>query len=173
MRRHAGTFSVGLAGFVLLWALAAPTVRARSFQSLVTAALNDVGALRDASLETLRTAGSWPTPEGPGISPPEIAGIVSLDASPPDGEFVLEWRVLNTVTQAEVPLARSPTAIEGDAVPDSLAFELIRAVRTSGAIVVHSSNDELLAALQSQHGDSVSFIRDTTWTLMVRPPEGS
>jgi hypothetical protein len=172
MRRHAGTLSVGLAGLVLIWALFAPTLRARSFQNLVTTALNDVGALRDASLETVQAAGSWPTPAGPGVSPPEVAGIVSLDAPPPAGEFVLEWRVLNTVVQAEAPLPSNPTAIEGDAVPDSLAIELIRAVRANGVIVVHSSNAELLAALLSQHGDTISFIRDTTWTLLVRPPDG-
>ncbi len=43
----------------------------------------------------------------------------------------------------------------------------MRVVRTGGAVVVHSSRELLLAELLRRYGEESSFVRDTTWTLLV------
>jgi hypothetical protein len=42
-----------------------------------------------------------------------------------------------------------------------------------GAILVHTGTESLLADLLARYGTAVSYVRDTTWTLVVDDRIGS
>jgi len=169
MRRHMGNISIGVAGFILLLALIAPALRNSSFQRLVAATSGDVETIGAAALGALRTNGSWPAPVGLGEVPPEIAAALPSDLDMNGAHYALEWRLLNVVHQVDATLTNPPPETDGSPMPDSVSVQTIPTVRTRGAIVVHSTNDPLLAALLTQYGPDVSFVRDSTWTLMLIP----
>ena len=104
-----------VAGIALLLAAAIPTLRARSFQTLVDEAAADVETLRAASEQHFASTRAWPAAGDPGAIPAEVAN----------------------------------------------AFIGI------GGIVLRSGQDELLAELLARYGAQASFVRDSTWTLIV------
>ena len=54
-----------------------------------------------------------------------------------------------------------------DAPPDTVGPELMPVVRQIGGIILHSSDGALLAELLQRYGTEASFVRDTTWTLVL------
>lgn len=93
--------------------------------------------------------------------------------------YVLEWRRWNRIERVPAPPnppnatpvdpdeAPPPIVGTADSPPDSVGPELMPVVRQEGAVVVHSSEELLLAELLRRYGPDVSFVRDTTWTLLI------
>lgn len=174
-----GDAMIGLAILALVAAALLPSYRARAFDGLVEAAVADVDALRQATTRTRASSGAWPPTVPPGIVPDGAAGIFPGDSALARTDYTLEWRLWERVEEAPAP-ARAPTPpvldddeapptaipVAADAPPDSAATEMVEIVRTEGSVVVHSSRRPLLAELLRYYGSDVSFVRDTTWTLV-------
>jgi hypothetical protein len=169
-----GDLAIGIAVVLLLWFLGAPALRARSFRNLVDAAASDVEGLRDAARSTRQTTGRWPPPTSMGIAPPALSAAFPGDSAFVRPGYTLEWSGLSVVEYVEVPVAPTPSAPGDDAPPDSVAPEVEAVVRDIGAIVVHSADEDLLASLLDRFGSDASYVRGSTWTLVVpSAPDGS
>ncbi len=171
---------IGLALMALVLAALLPTARARSFDRLVESAVTDIEALRQATTVTRSSAGAWPPAVAPGDIPEGAAAAFPGDSALARDGYTLQWRLWERVEEVLAP-PRPPTPpvldpdedppvgglIAADAPPDSAAAEVVEVVHREGAIVVHSPRTLLLAALLRHFGGDVSFVQDTTWTLLV------
>jgi len=185
LTRH--DFAIGAAVLLLLWAAATPMLSARSFRSLSEQAAADVETLRTAALSTLSTTGRWPARAEAGIAPPALAGAYPGDEPLTFPEYTLQWVGLEVIEYEEAPPvtfrapdpdeeddeARGLVVAPGDAPPDSAAPGLRPVVREIGAILLHTGNEDLLADLLTRYGPMVSYVRDSTWTLVVDDRENS
>ena len=88
-------------------------------------------------------------------------------------DYSLQWRTFEIVEQVEIPPAALEIPADADQPPDSVGPEMRDVVALVGAIVVHTANDALSAALLQAYGPEDSFVRDTAWTLILRPGSGS
>lgn len=175
-----GDAVIGLALMALVLAALLPTARARSFDQLVESALSDIDAMRQATTVTRSSTGALPAAVAPGAIPEGAAAAFPGDSALARDGYTLEWRLWERVEEVLAP-PRPPTPpvldpdeeppvgglIAADAPPDSAAAELVQVVHTEGAIVVHSSRTLLRAALLRHYGSDISFVQDTTWTLLV------
>ncbi|MDX1646786.1 MAG: hypothetical protein R3304_06565 [Longimicrobiales bacterium] len=181
-----GDALIGLGLAVLVVAALLPTYRARAFQSSVAEAVADVDALRAAALRFVAATGEWPPARPPGSVPAGASGSFGGDTTMVRDAYMLQWTLLERVEHVEAP--GPPTSagasmvdddeeplqdvrVRSDPPPDSAARGvLLPVVRMEGAVVVHSGDDLLLAELLRHFGDGRSFVRDTTWTLVVLRP---
>lgn len=174
-----GDALVGLALLTLAVAAVLPSYRARAFDATVEDAVADVDRLRTAALQASRANGRWPSAMAPGQVPPGTSGAFGDDPTMIRPDYVLEWRLLSKVDRVPAPpRATAQVSLDddevppatrrpGDSPPDSVGPELVPVVRTEGAVVVHSSQELLLAELLRRYGGASSFVKDTTWTLLV------
>jgi hypothetical protein len=162
-----GDLLIAAASGCVVLALATPALRARSFRAAVAEAEHAVDELRSAAERRMVAEGSWPAPSEPGTPPPELGGRF-LDATVElsgDG-WTLQWMRLEVVDS--VPVRPPPAELSGgDAPPVEDGPTLQAAVRTIGAVSVHAADDRLLGELLERHGRDRSFVRDSTWTLIV------
>lgn len=160
---------IALGVVAIVAALALPMLRARSFNATVDAATADVESLRSAAEGVYTRTGSWPTGGVRGQIPSEVRGLFPADTSFVRKDYTLQWLLLEATRIVEAPPSAVPALEDADAPPDSIAslattFELL----SHGRIVVHAANDGLLAALLTRYGREQSFVRDSTWTLVMR-----
>jgi hypothetical protein len=179
-----GDALIGLALLTLVLASLLPSYRARAFDATVEDAVADIDRLRTAALQAYRLNGGWPPAMEPGRVPPGMSGVYGGDGTMVREAYVLEWRLWHRVARVPAPpRATAPASLDddevvpttprpGDAPPDSVGPELMPVVRPEGAIVVHSSQELLLAELLRLYGDTSSFVRDTTWTLLITAGSG-
>lgn len=165
-----------LAVLALLAALTWPLVRRASFQSRLDTTATVVERARDAILAYREELGHWPPGAEPGRIPEGLAPFL-----PPETAFQTRGHVLQVHRWEAVapPLPRptvgvDPPAGPGTATPpppDSLTTPPPRTVPLSG-LTVHTSERSLLAGLVHRFGPADSFVRDSTWTLVIprRPP---
>lgn len=186
-RIQAGDALIGLAVVALLLAALLPSYRARAFDRTVEAAVSDVETLRTGAAQARNLNGRWPDATPAGLAPPGVSGAFPGDSALVRDGYTLEWRLWNRVENAPAPPrpAAPPVLDEdeqppptgggrpGDAPPDSAAVEMIKVVRPGGAVVVHSGRALLLAELLRRYGSDVSFVRDTTWTLLLNGAAGN
>jgi hypothetical protein len=158
---------VALAILSLLSAFLYPTLRSRAFINHVDRTANEVETLRSAALGVLSQTGAWPTAGEPGGIPIEVSGAFPSDSLLAGDEYTLQWTRWEVVDQVEAPSSITQLPADADAPPDTVGPIFVPVVRTVGGIVVHSGEDELLAELLTRYGRTVSFVRDTTWTLVV------
>jgi len=161
---------IGLAVVALMSALVLPTVRARSFRSLTLHAVSEVDAVRDAVTRSFAQRGSWPAPTEAGEIPPGRSPEIGADSSRARPDYTIRWSVWEIVEHVEAP-PMAPT-LPGDAEPPAGSVEptLVPMVGSLGGIVLYSANEDLLAELLARYGSQASFVRDTTWTLIVDRP---
>ena len=174
-RRGAATADIvmAVAGITLLIAAAMPTLRARSFEALVEAAATDVETLRSASEEYFSSTRAWPTPMEPGDLPPEVTTAFPGRASLSGPDYSVQWRLLEMLETQEAPDAVSRRPADADATPDSVRADQLQVPIGIGGVVVRSASGELLAELLARYGARASFVRDSTWTLIVGVTPGS
>ena len=178
-------FAIGAAVLLLVWAAVAPTLSARSFRSLSERAATDVETLRTAALGTVANSGAWPSAAEAGTAPAELSGAYPGQGSLTFDGYTLQWVGLAVTDYEEAPpvtyVAPDPDEegdegsgliiAPGDAPPDSVGPELRPVARKIGAVVLYTSNDDLLADLLARYGPTVSYVRDSTWTLVVDDQE--
>lgn len=163
---------MGVALVALLLAAVAPTLRARSHDALVERAERDVETLRVASEQYFASNSAWPTPGEPGAIPAEVASAFPGRATLAENEYSLQWRVLEMLEEQDAAPGFNPTPADADAAPDSVGAERVRVPVEIGSVLLRSSDDELLAALLARYGAEASFVRDSTWTLVVGVTSG-
>jgi len=156
-------YLIGLAILCVIGALALPTLRARRFRAEVDSTARSVQALRSSAEAHLARTGYWPTPADPGAVPPELGSGLSEVIS---GEaFTLQWTSWAVVDSVNAPPATSLPA--DDLPPDTVTPQKLPLVRDVGGIVLYSRKRTLLAELLARYGADASFVRDTTWTLLL------
>ena len=175
-RLTAGDVVVLLAGAVLVWALAAPSLRHRGFERRVQEAADVAETIRSAAEGQLFTSDAWPASASPGEMPPEVRGAFQGRADLSYDGFSAEWRSWEVVDSvpAQIAIIASPDPeAETDAPPDTAAIPMQPDVRQIGAVSIHSGEATLLAALLQRFGSDRSFVYDTVWTLVLPTRAGS
>ncbi len=160
-----GDVIIGLSLLTLLLALVYPTLRARGFRGSLAETVSEVEVFRAGAERFRQVNDSWPAPEAPGAIPPELAGLFPGDASLAREKYTLQWGRWEVVDYVEAPPSSAPPP--ADAPPDTVGPELMPVVRQIGGIILHSSDGALLAELLQRYGTEASFVRDTTWTLVL------
>ena len=155
------------AGLALVLAAATPTLRARSFRALVDQASSDVETLRAASEQYFASARAWPTAGDPGAIPVEVANAFPGRSSLTHDEYSIQWSVLEMLEEREADPGSNPTPADADTAPDSVRPARVSEPVGIGGITLRSGQDELLAELLARYGPQDSFVRDSTWTLIV------
>lgn len=164
---------IGVAAACLVGALAYPALRGRAFRGLVGGVVMEVEALRSGATRSYTANGGWPASTEPGAMPAGMTGSFEGDTTLVREDYSLQWSVWEVVEETEIPSNVSVIPAETDARPDSVGPPTMTAVRQIGSVVVHSGRDDLLAELLIRYGAEISFVRDTTWTLVVPRPDGS
>jgi hypothetical protein len=80
--------------------------------------------------------------------------------------YTLQWTRWSVVDSVPAPLAPVET-VPGDAPPGGAPRTTVPLVQLIGAVVVYSDDDRLLGELLARYGRDASFVRDTTWTLVL------
>lgn len=170
-RLTAADLLIVAAVLTIVLALLLPTLRARSFHALLDRTAGEVEDVRRAALRYMSGEGAWPETTPPGEIPPQLAGLVGADVRFAREGYVLQWTRWNVVDSA-VTRRPAPESIPGDAPPSEALVETVPLVGEIGAIMVHSRDRDLLGELLVRFGRETSFVRDTTWTLVLpqRPP---
>jgi hypothetical protein len=154
-----------LSALALASALVYPTMRGRSFDGVVRDAISTVDAMRAAALRSRSERGSWPEPTAPGEVPVELRGALPPGDALMRAGYTLQWSRWNVLEEMEAPPSDDPPP--ADEAPSSAEPILVDVVRDIGAISLHSADDALLAELLGHYGSEISFVRDSTWTLVV------
>lgn len=162
-----GSVTFGIAVLTLVLALAYPTLRARSFGLRVAEAGADIEALRRGAEGHLRESGTWPSSGPPGAIPIELIGAFPGDVDLGRETYTIQWVRFEVVDHVEVPPEPNPEPNPLDLGADSIPPTIVAMPRRIGGIVVHTGDDALLAELLDQYGSEASFVRDTTWTLVL------
>lgn len=163
-----GDASIGGALAVLLAAILLPTLRARGFERLVADATADVETMRAAAGSVFETTGRWPEDAEIGVIPVEISGAFQDDSLLVRDGYAVHWRLWARVER--VPAPRRPPSPDADAPPDSVELGTVPVVRRLPAVMVHSTHPSLLAELLRRYGSASSFVRDSSWTLVLDDP---
>lgn len=158
---------LGMGLVCFLGALAFPWFSARAFTTTLDGALNDVEALRSVVTGIYDRTGAWPPPAGPGEIPEGTRGAFPQDTSLIRDGYSLQWLLLESTVRVPAPLSSIFIPDDADEAPDSVAPPTTFEVRSLGRIVLHSADDALLAELLDRHGRDQSFVRDSTWTLVL------
>ena len=174
--------AVVVSGLLLVLAALTPLLGARAFRALADEATTEVEALRAAALDVRSTTGRWPASSPPGEVPPSLSLPYSGRGGIAFDDFTLEWRSLDVIEYVPAPPQPAftlpegdeepgatvpPSGTIGDLPPDSVGPAMVPAPRRIGAIVVHTGTESLLAELLSRFGTSVSYVRDTTLTIVI------
>lgn len=154
---------------LLVWAAALPTMRDGSYQAEVFELASIVTDLTAAAQTRYRTAGAWPPGTDPGVAPDGTVG--AFGSTPLATEHAtVQWRPLIASSTTEAIPTNLPPEAQGRAVTDSLTTIRTVVPREVGAIVVHSADERFLAELMARYSPDESFVRDTTWTLVLTAP---
>ena len=160
---------------------------AQAWLNAVEEVVTEVDVLRAAALDTRSTTASWPEASAVGEVPASLTAEYAGRTGFTFDDYSLEWRRLGVIEYVEAPpqpaldIADDDESDSGvppgnaisDLPPDSVGPELAPVVREIGAIVVHTGNESLLADLLTRYGTTVSYVRDTTWTLVIDDRSGS
>ena len=158
---------LGMGLLCFLAALAFPYFSARAFTTTLDGALSDVDALRTAVTGVYDRTGAWPPPGGPGEIPAGARGAFPQDSSLTREGYQLQWLLLESAVRVPAPPSSIFFPDDADEAPDSVAPPTTFEVRSLGRILLHSADDALLAELLTRHGRDQSFVRDSTWTLVL------
>lgn len=168
-----GDFLVALAGVFLLGALVSPTLSDRRFQDRVDAVAGEVDVIRSAAQRMYETTASWPSSTNPAVVPARSGGVFGDDGRLVRDGFTIDWHVWHVVDRVPAPRSAASLPAGTDPPPPASAPPTLNVVRAVGGISVRSPSGPLLAALMERFGPGQSFVRDSTWMLIVDPGTGS
>ena len=163
-----GDILVFLSILTLGFALAYPRLQERAFEQQLDGAVSAIETLRAAASAFLNQNRDWPAPSPAGVTPPELVSAFPAEQRLAVAGYSLEWNRWEIVDRAEVVLPPEPVALsQGDSPGDSVPAGPTTLFRTMGGPTVYSGNSALLAGLLEHYGTRLSFVRDTTWTLVI------
>ena len=157
--------AIACLGASLLW----PIVRDRRFDDRFQALVDDVEEVRDAARRFVDAHGTLPEAAPRGQVPAGLASLMTPGLSfAPDG-YQMEWAHWEFIEPAEEFVAIEPEILPeeevlttADTIPPPPP-----AIRSFGSLSVHASEAPLLAALRARYGERMSFVRDSSWTLLL------
>jgi type II secretory pathway pseudopilin PulG len=158
-------------------ALAHPSVERARLRRQVDAAAGDVEAVRAAALRVKERTGAWPAPTaGARALPPELVGALSPPPAPEPPGYRLTWRVWEVLGAREPDATVPPPAATPEQLADRLppADGTVRAppaIARMAAVVVHTADARVLEELLARYRAERSFVRDSTWTLLLGADE--
>ena len=151
----------------LALALVYPSIERSSVRREVDAAATDVEAVRAAAERYRARRGAWPPTAGRHALPAELAAAVPAKDSTRPPRYRLGWEVWEMLEEWEEPAPVAPSGTRAlPAPPDSVAHPPPR-VGAVAAIVVRSGDARVLAALLARYASGRSFVRDSTWALVI------
>lgn len=168
-----GDVLIGVAVLSLVLALAYPTLRARSFNAGLVDTVTDVEVLRSSAEAYLSDNRIWPASAQPGAIPGELRGSFPGRSNLIGEAYTLQWARFDVVEYVEVPAEASPEPIPGDASPEPIPPTYAPVARQIGGIVLRTPDEALLGELLERYGTTDSFVRDSTWTLVLPTRAGS
>jgi hypothetical protein len=156
----------------LVAALLYPTLEARSFGRLVTAAVADVDAVSAAARAAREMTGRWPDGARPGTRPPGLVTLPAGDSVFSRPHYALGWSVWDVVDSVPAPPDTGPPP--ADAPPDTVGPRMVPTVHRVGAVSVYAGDSLLLAQLSAHYADAAPLILDTMWLMILpeRSPAG-
>lgn len=167
-----GDVLLTLAALCLLAALAYPRIRRERVLASADFVATDVDSLSAAARRYRAHTGAWPRHAPPGQLP---AGLSTADTAGPTmttPRYRLEWNVW----ERPAPLASGRTP--PDSTPPGTPPRQDAAERptplldTLAGITVHGSDPRVLELLLERYGDARSFVRDSSWTLVLPDLDG-
>ena len=160
LRKSAGQAFVFLGLVALAAALLAPRLVIRERDHRMDQAQASVSALRDALVDHARAEGDFPPDAPPGRVPEELRPFLDPGVVLEAEWFRLDVQRWEQLVNPDPPLGLSPR--------DTIAPPPPRMVGLGG-ITLHSPDTVLLASLLEAWGRRRSFVRDTSWTLVLAP----
>ncbi len=163
-----GDILVLLSILTLGFALVYPRLQERAFEQQLDGAVSAIETLRAAASAFLNQNRDWPAPSPAGVTPPEL-----VSAFPPEYRlavegYALEWNRWEIVDLPEIVLPPESEELSQEDLPgDSVPTRPTALFRTLGGLTLYAGNSALLARLLEHYGASLSFVRDTTWTLVI------
>lgn len=163
-----GDMLVFLSILTLGFALVYPQLQQRAFEQQLQGAVSAVETLRAASSAFMNRTLEWPAPSPAGVAPSELASVLPPEFSLPRDGYTLAWNRWEIVDRTGVAVPPETAQLsQGDLPRDSVLTRTEIAFRTRGGLTIYSGNSALLAGLLGHFGTRLSFVRDTTWTLVV------
>lgn len=161
---------LGMGVACVLIALAYPTFRAHGYASTVERAVNDVDALAIATRGIYERTGEWPPAGRPGEIPEGTRGAFPQDSTLTRDGYSLQWLLLESAVRVPTALSTVISPDETGDLPESVDLPTEIEVRILGRVVLNSADDALLAEMLARYGADRSFVRDSTWTLVLPSP---
>jgi hypothetical protein len=166
---------MALGGLAVVSSVAYPPLKHRAYEHRVERVVSGVEALKAAATRYRDSSGHWPGDAPPGRVSVGLGPLLPADLQLSTASYTLGWRIWKVV---EIPPQPVPSSVDSSAsrastlpdapppVPDSLGTRP-PVVGEMGGIEVRSTDDGLLAALLDRFGTARSFVRDSTWTLIL------
>lgn len=150
-------------------AMAYPRFHEERRQERLDEVMEAVETVRTTAMRHYAEHRDWPEPAKPGSVPPALGALLPPGLSFSRDDFTLEWRRWEAVQTPPDPVIPEVQAPELDTPPlaDTIPPTPPPTVHAIAGLTVHSGDDGILGALLDRYGSGVSFVRDTTWTLMM------
>jgi len=166
-----------LGGLAVVAGGAYPPLEHRAYEHRVERVVSGVEAVKDAATRYRDSNGHWPGDAGRRGVPVDLGPLLPAGLELSAADYALRWRawkvvevppqpVRPPVSSSAAPPRERPTAPLSSA--DSTGTRP-PVVGEMGGIEVRSSEDGVLAALLDRFGTARSFVRDSTWTLVLGP----
>lgn len=146
-----------------------PVLAQRRVDDRLADAVGRVEAVRQAAARYHASQQELPPGAGIGVAPQGLATLLTPDFSFIGEGFALEWNLWDRAEPAiEVSIPDPAVLVEEEVITatDTLVAPP-RMVRSFGSLSVHSGEGVLLSGLLTRFGETSSFVRDTTWTLLI------
>lgn len=163
-----------LAGLALVGALAYPWISWEMTRRRAAGVIDAVESLRGAARRYYEIKNGWPPEAEPGEIPTELAPFVPADLVMTAPSHALDWDEWETVTlpkppanvELEPPGLDEPPRTDVLKAPPPVFGDLV-------GITVHTRDPRVLGLLLDHYGRARSFVRDSTWTLLLQRPDSA
>lgn len=155
-----------LGALAVVASIASPLLKRRAYRQHVERVVSSVEALRSASTQYRDSTGDWPEDAGAGRVPGELVPLLPATLGLHEADYSVGWMRWNVVEIPRQPAPPPPDSTGRASEPDSLGTRP-PVIRTIGGITVHSADAGLLGALLKRFGTATSFVRDSSWTLVL------
>jgi len=145
-----------------------PRMRERAFEGRLTQAVVNVNGVTTAASSFLEATGDWPEASAPGVLPTELGASVPAGHTMASSGHTVQWELWEVVVSPDIPdVADDLLVNENDLPLDSLTTHPQPEIHAIGSVSVRSREPALLAGLLRRYGAGASFVRDTTWTMVL------
>ena len=168
-----GDVLVVLSLLCLVFAVTYPRLRRAAYDDRVDAAVAAVEAVRASAQSHFEREGTWPAESPLGTIPAELVDRLPQDFTPVSEEYTMDWNLWHTVSPPP-PVEVDQTDFDPDLAATAPVErvvvrpeEPVSRLHPLAGIMVHSDDEALLASLLQRYGQTLSFVRDGSWTLIL------